>query len=73
MKWLAFALVFAACDANGVTGTVHACPSSAESIATVDGVMTEDPSITGFFVHNEGALPHVAATIRSPMTRCSVG
>ncbi|WP_341996422.1 LacI family transcriptional regulator [Microbacterium sp. LWH7-1.2] len=53
----------AACEANEVHGTVHACPSSAESIATVDGVMTEDPSITGFFVHNEGALPHVATAI----------
>lgn len=53
----------AACEANGVTGTVHACPSTSESIATVDAVMAEDPGITGFFVHNEGALPHVAATI----------
>ena len=53
----------AACEANGVTGTVHACPSSAESVATVDAVMTENPDITGFFVHNEGALPHVATTI----------
>jgi DNA-binding LacI/PurR family transcriptional regulator len=53
----------AACEANGVTGTVHACPSSAESVATVEAVMAENPDITGFFVHNEGALPHVATTI----------
>ena len=55
----------AACEANGVTGTVHACPSSAESVATVDAVMTENPDITGFFVHNEGALPHVATHHRA--------
>lgn len=53
----------AACEANGVTGSVHACPSTAEAAATVDAVMDENPDITGFFVHNEGALPHVAATI----------
>lgn len=53
----------AACEASGVTGTVHPCPSTAEAVATVAGVMADDPGITGFFVHNEGALPHVAATI----------
>jgi DNA-binding LacI/PurR family transcriptional regulator len=53
----------AACEASGVTGSVHACPSTTEAVATVDAVMTENPDITGFFVHNEGALPHVAATI----------
>ena len=53
----------AACEANGVTGSVHACPSTAEAAATVDAVMDENPDITAFFVHNEGALPHVAATI----------
>ena len=53
----------AACEANGVTGSVHPCPSTAEAAATVDAVMDENPDITGFFVHNEGALPHVAATI----------
>ena len=29
----------------------------------VDAVIADDPDITGFFVHNEGALPHVAARL----------
>jgi DNA-binding LacI/PurR family transcriptional regulator len=51
----------AACEANKVTGIVHSCPSSAAATAVVDEVIADDPDITGFFVHNEGALPHVAA------------
>lgn len=53
----------AACEAAGITGTVHPCPSSTKSVALVDRVVADDPSITGFFVHNEGALPHVAARL----------
>ncbi|WP_243076136.1 LacI family DNA-binding transcriptional regulator [Microbacterium sp. SS28] len=53
----------AACEANGVGGSVHACPSSAKAAETVDGVLADDPTITGFLVHNEGALPHVAARL----------
>ena len=53
----------AACEASGVIGTVHPCPSSTKAIAIVDAVVADDPSITGFFVHNEGALPHVAARL----------
>ena len=53
----------AACEASGVVGTVHPCPSSADAIDTVEAVVAGDPEITGFFVHNEGALPHVAARL----------
>lgn len=52
----------AACEAAGVTGTVHPCPSSgAEATKTLDGAISADPGVTGFLVHNEGALPHVVA------------
>ena len=53
----------AACEASGVTGTVHPCPSGPEAIDTVQAVVAADPDVTGFFVHNEGALPHVAARL----------
>ena len=54
----------AACEASGVTGTVHPCPSSTEvGRDRRRGRRRTTPSITGFFVHNEGALPHVAARL----------
>ena len=53
----------AACAASGMTGSIHPCPSNAEAADVVDAVMVEDPQITGFFVHNEGALPHVYARL----------
>lgn len=51
----------AACDELGLTGSVHASPSSAESVQVVDDVLAADPNLTGILVHNEGALPHIAA------------
>lgn len=53
----------AACEANGVTGTVHPCPGGTEAADTVDAVIADDPELTGFFVHNEAALPHAAARL----------
>lgn len=51
----------AACDAAHVAGSVHACPSSAEATEVIDEVAAAEPDVTGFFVHNEAALPHVFA------------
>ncbi|WP_243064435.1 LacI family DNA-binding transcriptional regulator [Humibacter sp. RRB41] len=53
----------AACAAANVVGSVHACPSSADATAVVDEVVAADPSVTGFLVHNESALPHVFARL----------
>ncbi|WP_344684074.1 LacI family DNA-binding transcriptional regulator [Microbacterium terrae] len=53
----------AACEANDVSGTIHPCPSTPEAAQTVDRVVSEHPSATGFLVHNEGALPHAAARL----------
>jgi len=50
-----------ACDELGLVGSVHACPSGAESVQVVDEVLAADPSLTGILVHNEGALPHIGA------------
>ncbi|WP_394550813.1 LacI family DNA-binding transcriptional regulator [Agromyces sp. MMS24-JH15] len=52
-----------ACAAHGIEGTVHPCPSTAEATAVVDEIVAADPAITGVFVHNEGALPHVSARL----------
>lgn len=49
-----------ACAARGIEGSVHPCPSSVEALRIVDEVVAADPAVTGVFVHNEGALPHVA-------------
>ncbi|MHA7987467.1 LacI family DNA-binding transcriptional regulator [Rathayibacter sp. CAU 1779] len=53
----------AACAAAGVAASVHPCPSSADAADVVDAVVAADPEITGFLVHNEGALPHVFARL----------
>ncbi|WP_395243937.1 LacI family DNA-binding transcriptional regulator [Agromyces sp. MMS24-K17] len=52
-----------ACAARGIEGTVHPCPSTAEATAVVDEIVAADPHVTGVFVHNEGALPHVSARL----------
>jgi DNA-binding LacI/PurR family transcriptional regulator len=52
----------AACESAGITGSVHPCPSGPKSVGVVDAVAA-DPTITGFLVHNEGALPHIAARL----------
>lgn len=53
----------AACDAEGIEGTVHACPPGAEAGALVDEVIAGDHEVSGFLVHNESALPHVYARL----------
>lgn len=53
-----------ACDDLGVTGSVHGTPSSPASVDVVDAVLA-DPDVTGFFVHNESALPYVAARLEA--------
>lgn len=50
-----------ACEELDLVGTVHACPSGAESVQVVDEVLAADPALTGILVHNEGAMPHIAA------------
>lgn len=52
-----------AADACGVDAAVHPVPGSAGAAGIVRGVLAADPSITGFLVHNEAALPHVAAVL----------
>ncbi|WP_309067480.1 LacI family DNA-binding transcriptional regulator [Microbacterium sp.] len=53
----------AACDDAGVAGSVHPCPAGADAVAAIDAIRAEDPSITGFFIHNEAALPHLVARL----------
>lgn len=53
----------AACAASGMTGSIHPCPSSAAAAELIDEITAADPAITGFLVHNEGALPHVFARL----------
>jgi DNA-binding LacI/PurR family transcriptional regulator len=53
----------AACEEAGVIGSVHPCPSGADAVATVDEIVAAEPDATGFFVHNEAALPHVVARL----------
>jgi DNA-binding LacI/PurR family transcriptional regulator len=53
----------AACAAAGVAASVHACPSDAQAVAVVDQAIAAQPDVTGFLVHNEGALPHVFARL----------
>lgn len=57
-----------ACEANGVVGSFHACPSTVAGARVVDEVLAADPAISAFFVHNEGALPHVAARLATTGT-----
>ncbi|QAY60205.1 LacI family transcriptional regulator [Microbacterium protaetiae] len=52
-----------ACEELGLAGSVHACPSSDEAAQVVDEVLAADPSLTGILIHNEGALPHIAARL----------
>lgn len=49
--------------AHGVRGDVHACPSGVEATRLVDRILADDPDVTGFLVHNEAALPHIAARL----------
>ncbi|WP_203136776.1 LacI family DNA-binding transcriptional regulator [Microbacterium sp. JZ31] len=53
----------AACEDAGVVGTVHPCPAGAGAVAAIDAIRAQDPSITGFFIHNEAALPHLVARL----------
>ncbi|GAA1533242.1 DNA-binding LacI/PurR family transcriptional regulator [Microbacterium ginsengiterrae] len=62
----------AACEELGITGSVHACPSSADAVDAVDAVLDEDAAITGILFHNEAALPHVAAHVRNDATKRDV-
>lgn len=56
----------AAASELGLHASVHACPSTVEATVVVEGILTTDPGITGILIHNEGALPHVAAHILGP-------
>ncbi|HWK76556.1 LacI family DNA-binding transcriptional regulator [Microbacterium sp.] len=60
------------CDELGITGTVHACPSSADAVEAVDAVLDADADITGILFHNEAALPHVAAHVREDSAKRDV-
>lgn len=53
----------AACEDAGVVGSVHPCPAGADGVRAVDAITAQNPSITGFFIHNEAALPHVMARL----------
>ncbi|MBO0979627.1 LacI family DNA-binding transcriptional regulator [Microbacterium sp. SD291] len=53
----------AACAEHDIPATVHPCPTTHESVAVVDAVLAAHPEVTGVFIHNEGALAHVAARI----------
>jgi len=50
-----------ACDEVGIVGSVHACPTGADSTRVVDAVLAAEPGLSGILIHNEGALGHVAA------------
>lgn len=47
--------------AHRLRASINACPSGVEATRLVDDLLASDPDTTGFFVHNEAALPHVAA------------
>ncbi|WP_102194064.1 LacI family DNA-binding transcriptional regulator [Microbacterium aurantiacum] len=51
----------AACAEQGVPATVHPCPTTHESVEVLNAMLAEHPDVTGLFVHNEGALTHLAA------------
>lgn len=51
------------CDEQGLVGSVHACPSGAEAAQVVDDVLAADAELSGILIHNEGALPHIAARL----------
>lgn len=53
----------AACEASGIVGSLHPCPSDERAGGIVRELMAADPDITGFFIHNEGALAHAADAI----------
>ncbi|WP_076681169.1 LacI family DNA-binding transcriptional regulator [Microbacterium sp. RU33B] len=53
----------AACQASGVIGSVHACPSDERAADVAREIVRSDPEASGFFIHNEGGLPHAAAAI----------
>lgn len=46
---------------SGIQPSVHPCPSGVEATRLLDELLASDPAITGILVHNEAALPHVAA------------
>ncbi|MDQ1126356.1 DNA-binding LacI/PurR family transcriptional regulator [Microbacterium sp. SORGH_AS 505] len=47
----------------GLTATVHPCPAGPGATEVVDAVLAESPETTALFVHNEAALPFVAARL----------
>ncbi|RXZ67927.1 LacI family DNA-binding transcriptional regulator [Agromyces albus] len=51
----------AACAEHDVPATVHQCPTTHESVRVLNAVLAEHPDVTGLFIHNEGALAHIAA------------
>ncbi|MFY9712597.1 MAG: LacI family transcriptional regulator, partial [Microbacterium sp.] len=46
---------------HDVPATVHPCPTTHESVEVLNAMLAEHPDVTGLFVHNEGALTHLAA------------
>lgn len=52
-----------ACAAHGMAGTVHPCPNGADAADVVDEVLAADPELSGILIHNEAALPHIAARL----------
>ncbi len=51
----------AGCAEHGIPATVHPSPSNHESVEVLKGLLAQHPDVTGLFIHNEGALTHIAA------------
>lgn len=62
----------AGCAEQGMEGSVHACPNSADAVGVVDEVLTRAPEVSGVLFHNEAALPHVASHLSGRTPRCDV-
>lgn len=50
----------AACEAEAVTGSIYSAARDESAGDTIERVIAEHPAATGVFIHNEGALPHLA-------------
>ncbi len=53
----------AACAEAGIAAQVRACPAGAGAGGVVDELLSADPDTTALFVHNEAALPYIAARL----------
>ncbi|MDT3315803.1 LacI family DNA-binding transcriptional regulator [Microbacterium sp. KSW4-11] len=53
----------AASEAAGLTARALPCPSGPGATEVVDAVLAESPDTTALFVHNEAALPFIAARL----------